>query len=143
MSMVENLWGIESLEDISTPDVPKRILAEQAALLRKITNGLLYGEVEVTSNKIYSSNGDVIVGLPDSTFEFNYGFYVCAPALGDYHHLLFTIHHDIGLYPCLIVEGDEEHPCSTEDDFTRIVHSILSSERARRIVESLVAQSAA
>jgi hypothetical protein len=143
MSMVENLWGIESLEDISTPDVPKRILAEQAALLRKITNGLLYGDVEATSDKAFSSKGELIVGHDDFRFEFNYGFYVCAPALGDYHHLLFSVHHDIGLYPCFVVEGDEGRPCQTEDDFTRIVHSILSSERVRRIVESLVAQSAA
>jgi hypothetical protein len=142
MSMVENLWGIETLDQISRPDVPKRILAEQASLLQKITNGLLYAEVGVTSkNKIISLLHDPL--SEDSFYEFNYNFNICAPALGDFHYSTFSVHHDVGLYPCIVVDGDRDIRCASEADLRAAVHAILTSDRVQRIVASLVAQSAA
>lgn len=140
--MVENLWGIDTLEQISRPDVPKRILAEQAGLLQKITNGLLYAEVDIAPRSV------LISSLHDphsdnSYYEFNYSFNICAPALGDFHYRIFSTHHDIGLYPCLVLGGDRDIRCNSEADLRTAVHDILSSDRVQSIVASLVAQSAA
>ena len=122
-----DLWP----NDLGATDVvpPVVILRQQAALLGTRFKYAITGEVQ----------SDDIDG------KFLHGFYIVAPALGDYHYLLFSIIHGIELYP-LAIQGVKDMTslsCNDEQTFIGSLQGIFQSEWTRKVIASLLAQSQA
>jgi hypothetical protein len=136
---MENLWP----EDITTSvdlNTPVELLQQQASYLGEMTKNELKG----------------IVGNSDALFdkgEFKYEFYINAPTLGNYSYKLFSISHDIDLYPVNIflenemikeILGDrytsniKAIKCSNEAHFIGTLGRVFAAKRTRNIITSLL-----
>ncbi len=107
---------------------PVGILREQAALLGQKTKNLV--EAEVTT----STHHDGTIMLQ---------FYLVVPAMDHYRYRLFSVNHGAELYPLDIYFGSGPGPFSkaaNEQDFISQLKNILSSEKTKRVVGSLLAQ---
>ena len=142
---MESLWP----EDIAVVETkaPVTILKEQASILGNETKGTVEGEV---------------AHVLDSSEElpFSYAFHIKAPALGDYRYRLFTIAHDVSMYP-LLVRPDETTlaelkarkalkefsvdpkgiDVGNERDFVRVLSLLFASRRTKQVVRAILAQS--
>lgn len=132
-----NLWP----EDIAVTNAvaPVTILKEQASLLGERTKNLVEGSV-VAPGIVR----DVDFLLKD---RFSYGFNLVAPALNNYRYRLFSISHGVEFYP-LTISGSEalnsdELQVNNEEEFFKALETIFSSEKTKRIIGSLIAQSSA
>jgi len=117
-------------------------LKEQASLLGRKTRNLLEGEV-VQVERVHP-NGP----------EFTYRFIIVAPALGDYRYGLFTISHDISLYPVTfrvdedikteLAAGSMSHgdmlTAEDEDELVKLLRQILASKKTQRVIAALLNQ---
>lgn len=85
-----DLWP----ETLVSPEVksPSAILREQASLLGKKTQDKIIADVELGETK---------------TQEFVYHFYLIAPSLNNYYFRLFSVTHDISLYPVTLYLGED------------------------------------
>ena len=128
-----NLWP----EDIDVSEViaPVTILKEQASLLGERTKNLVEGRVTPNNdNFLY-------------TTDFVYDFDLVAPALNNYRYRLFTIEHNVDLYPLFIRNFEAfavprlEVP--NEEEFLTRLAEIFSSRKAKSVIKSLIAQSRA
>jgi hypothetical protein len=121
-----NLWP----EDIAVTDdvAPVTILKEQASLLGQRTQNIV--EAYVIKPK-YATHRDP---------PFRYNFYLMAPAL-DYRYQLFTITHGLEFYPVSITFEDLTVEIADEDGLMQELANIFSSEKTKRIISSLIAQS--
>ena len=134
-----NLWP----EDITvTGQVPPvAILKEQGSLLGQRTQNLVVGRVSAADPE-----------GPDSEQDFCYEFDLVAPSLG-YRYQLFKVQHGAEFYPLAIYwdSPDNEKLCNIageggiedEDQFLSALEIIFSSERTRKVIGSLIAQSRA
>lgn len=148
-----DLWA----DDIAITDIkpPVAILKEQATLLGNKTQNTVLGEI--ISFKAYDSPNSEII----------HKFNVVAPALGNYSFELFLVSHNVDLYPLEITMDEKifgelssgETPLSSiirrqnitarlytvsadsEEMFVNFLGGILKSNRAKKIVRSLLAQS--
>lgn len=87
----------------------------------------------------------------DELTKFRYGFYIVAPALGNYRYKLFTIQHDVNLYPVKFTTDEdiknEIYPdkntisAGSEKEFLEILKKIFQSKRTKQIIGSLLSQS--
>lgn len=126
----KNLWGdFGSAEAIRTPTT---VLNEQASALNVATKGVLRGKIEVESVR----------------GEFQIVLSIVAPAINNYEFEVLQVSHGIELYPATVVAAWERHSadtgeveCENEDEFTRALARILGSDRVRRVISSLIAQS--
>lgn len=82
---MQDLWSKNIGKRIDNS--PVSIMREQAKLLGQKTNNLVEAEVGIGS----PNNG-----------SFVYHFYIVASTLNDYHFRLFTVEHDIDIYPLTI-----------------------------------------
>lgn len=71
---------------------PVAILREQAAILGDKTQNAITADVELSETQ---------------TQGFIYHFYLVAPALNNYYYRLFSVIHDISLYPVNIYLGED------------------------------------
>jgi len=134
---MDNLWP----DDITTINVkvPVAILREQASLLGKKTQNIVESQVQRLDK-----------GLEDVGM-FVYGFYIVAPALGNYRYKLFTVCHDVSSYPVNfdIDEDIKNEICpdkntisaESEKEFLEILKKIFQSKRTKQIIGSLISQS--
>ncbi|MCZ6675995.1 MAG: hypothetical protein O7E52_01970 [Candidatus Poribacteria bacterium] len=128
---IPDLWP----DDIAvTNDLkpPVAILRQQAALLGEKTQNLV--EAEISSSSIGSG--------------FRHHFNLVVPALDNYRFRLFYITHPISLYPINISvsspgKDDTVIEVKSEDEFTKALRGIFSSEETKRIIQALIAQSQA
>lgn len=122
-----NLWP----EDVAMTDAlaPVTILKEQASLLGQRTRNLVEARVSQRQS---------------SKFDFCYYFELVAPALDNYIYRLFQILHNVEFYPVWI-DFFEVSPIEVqnEDEFILELEKIFSSEKTKRIISSLIAQSRA
>lgn len=130
-----NLWPDFKAVDIITPVT---ILRQQAALLEKKTNGLVVAEVrsgiDYGSNTMVISQGQAVPLL--------HTFYLIAPALENYRYQLFRIKQSIDLYPIEF----KDSPCddvtvTNESEFYEELKKIFASEKTKKMIELLIAQS--
>lgn len=125
---VQDLWGeIPSTEGLRTPLL---ILREQAALLGQKTGNILEGDVHV------SRAGD----------NFRASLRIVAPALDNYIYTVLHITYPMISYPVRVldVEGPPiEQNCQNEEAFIEVLKRILSSDRVKKAITSLLAQSKA
>ena len=130
MSVRPSLWP----DDIAVTDAvaPVVLLKEQASLLGQETQNLVEARVHPGQSRY-------------SEYPFVYYFELVAPALDNYRYRLFEISHGVGFYPVRI--EFEEFACPrdaiSENDFMEELAKIFSSERTKRIISSLIAQSKA
>ncbi|KPA09970.1 hypothetical protein MHK_009824, partial [Candidatus Magnetomorum sp. HK-1] len=87
---MENLWP----DEVGTTTIvsPVAILREQAELLGEKMKNIVAAEVSS-----FDSSTDSII----------YHFYIVAPTLGNYRYRLFTVSHNVTLYPLEIYVDDE------------------------------------
>jgi hypothetical protein len=126
---IPDLWP----QDFGTsgPVPPVAILRGQAAALAERTKGLVTAEVRNWS---------------EDPGRFCYAFELIAPALDDYRYRLFTIDHDINLYPVELrapVIRPETYRAANPEEFAAVLKEVLSRDETLRVVRSLIAQSTA
>ena len=147
---LEDLWP----EDIDVTDElpPVSILKEQAALLGQRTKNLVEGRVRGGISD-YARTQFHYRGSDYPRTQFHYTFELVAPALENYRYELFSISHDVDIYP-LIVEWDSpdnamlsqvagERGIENEEQFIGALEIIFSSDRTRKVISSLISQSRA
>lgn len=143
-----DLWP----DDITTHTglkAPVTILKEQGTLLGRKTSNIVEG---------------MILKSPIDTKDFfEYDFYLVAPALGDYRYQLLRIKHSVDLYPLSIyiggdvfeelsaevkgqaaaTAGEYQHAlkADSEDRFMEILRAIFATQKVRRVIEAIIAQS--
>lgn len=135
-----NLWP----DDISVTEQvpPVAILKEQGSLLGQRTKNLVEGRVSAADAE----------GPGFSDQDFCYEFDLVAPALG-YRYQLFRIQHGVDFYP-LGIDWDSpdnvsisnlhgEAGIENEEKFLEALEIIFSSEKTRKVIGSLIAQSRA
>jgi hypothetical protein len=130
-----NLWPEEIIYE--GEKAPLAILKEQASILSSKTKYNISAKMEV--NQAYTK------GL-----KFAYNFYITAPTLG-FSYKIFWIVNTIELYPVDVwPDGDiakemqlEESYISAkcEEGFRDILRAIFNSEKTKRVLGALVAQS--
>ncbi len=120
-----NLWP----EDFGTPEQtpPVVILRQQADMLGQRTQNLLTGEVESIQSGQWS---DVLY----------HNFYVKAPVLGGYRYKLFFVSQKVAsFYPVTL--SDDPSEIADENYLEISLRNIFSSEKTKKIIQSLLAQS--
>ena len=152
---MDDLWPDDIGDNL--PKAPVTILRDQASALGQKTKNIVEAEVSIL-NREFSSNNDI----------FSYAFIIVAPALNVYRYNLFSISHNIQLYPVTFdldtdifnevdfiekITNREETSedtfvipettvsAATEEDFLRILKIILNSKKARYVINALLSQS--
>jgi hypothetical protein len=125
LQMSVHLWPDDL--GVATRRAPVAILREQAGFLSNKTLHLVEGRVKSEA----SDNN-----------QFLHNFYLVAPALDRYQFLLFTIEHDVDFYPIKIL-SEQEHSvvANTEDEFTTKLADLFASDKTKKVVHALIAQS--
>lgn len=154
--MVDDLWP-EELESAKIRP-PVAILKEQASLLGQKTKNVVEGAV----SEVFTVDED-----EEKTME--YSFNLVAPALGGYRYRLFTMSHDIRMYPLIITMEREifqevnpetsgkmsvsvsvsdrllrlrnQAKVDTEAEFLALLKKIFAATKTRQIIAAILAQS--
>ena len=121
--MDESFWVISDVANVKTP---LSILREQASALTEQTKGTLVGVVETKSDG----------GRMEDRLE------ISVPSLNDYRYRILTYEHTIELYPGTVL-ANLNHSVSNENEFIELVRQILSSDRTRNVLTSLLSQAVA
>jgi hypothetical protein len=121
--MVESFWVIPDVANVKTP---LSILREQASALTEQTKGTLVGVVETKSDG----------GRMEDRLE------ISVPSLNDYRYRILTYEHTIELYPGTVL-ANLNHSVSNKNEFIELVRQILSSDRTRNVLTSLLSQAVA
>lgn len=151
--MEKSLWGDINIESIETP---KSILESQAAFLPKLTERKVYAQVQNISEEKLNA-------VPTVKRDFNYGFYLKSDYLDKYSYNLFSIHHNINIYPLNIsigsdlkeeieiditfsgiekrVDSNNTFIVKDGEKFKYVIGAILKSENVRNIISSLISLS--
>jgi hypothetical protein len=125
----KNLWG--KLPDTETITTPTTILKEQAAELTEMTKAVLLGDVTVVQQ--YS--------------KFELQLIIRVPLLDNYEYVVLYATHTLDLYPVTVSPGWDRYTaksqvtCTNREEFESAVGTILSSDKMRQVLTSLVAQS--
>jgi len=122
---------------------PITILKEQAILLQQKSNGVIKAQVRRIRN-----NEEV----NEEKGHFLYEFVVIAPILQAYERRLFTISHEIELYPIAIETdeiiaremgdpGNEAIQVKSEPDYIEQLRRIFCCKKTKKIINAMLAQS--
>ena len=120
-----SLWG-ELPVDIKI-ETPLSILKAQAAILSKVSGGLLEGKVSKYENREY---------------QLSHELQIVVPALGNYSLAVVSIQHQITLYPVTVYANleNKEWACDDAEELKEQLGFILQGESVRRAVGALLAQ---
>lgn len=127
-----DLWPSEIGEDAVR--APVAILREQAAFLGKKTKNIVEAEVSASTRR------SVVVNDGVKLFEFSHDFNLRVSALSNYRYTLFSIYHDLPLYPVFISWADHTFRCNNEDELLSQLQQIFSAEHTLRVIRSLITQ---
>lgn len=142
-----DLWPNDlGLVDIKSP---LSILKDQASMLGQKTQMIVKAEVGRGNVEYYFRSANI---KKEDLKKFFYDFYIVAPVLENYRYRLFGIMHDIDLYPVeflLDVEIEEEIigeevdllVAHSESHFIDMLGRILNSNKTKKVIRSLLAQS--
>jgi hypothetical protein len=124
----KNLWG-ELHIDALNQTTPTQILKDQAALLSDMTKSVLQADVTVS---LYN-------GI------FNLDLNIVAPAIENYRYEVVSVTHGLEMYPVTVKPQNDlsahDIVCKNDTEFETALGEILSSERVRRVIGLLLAQS--
>ena len=129
-SDTHSFWGLD-FEEESLEETPRQVLIQQAEVLGEITNDLLRGAVNTRKDPQYSE-------------YLLHDFVVVAPRLDGYRFKILQISQPITIYPLEIRGGmleEEVIECNNIDEFKKYVKEILSSEKTKKVIQSLYVQS--
>ena len=128
---IKSLWGDLPIENtIRTPYV---ILKEQASILTKATNGLLFGRVSRRS--IQDKN--------HSKYNFYCWLDIAVPSINNYSILIVEMSYPNTFYPVEISTPVIDHvfeECHSEEALDSILGQILSSNEVRRVISGLLSE---
>ncbi|RLC13043.1 MAG: hypothetical protein DRI57_17030 [Deltaproteobacteria bacterium] len=131
---------------------PVTILKEQASLLGQKTQNAVQAQVR----SIEADYQGYWETLTEKEMKLRYEFCILAPGLGNYRYKLFTISHNVDLYPVIFnldegVAGEMEDDrfekrgtevlAKSEKEFSDMLKEILRSERTKEIIQVLFSQS--
>ncbi len=76
----------------------------------------------------------------DEKMEFRHSLYLLVPTLGNYRYFLLSVHHKPEIYPIRTLDAtmDRQEAASDLDQFREKLREILSSDRVRRIIGTLL-----
>ncbi|MDM8523547.1 hypothetical protein QUF80_09275 [Desulfococcaceae bacterium HSG8] len=119
----ENLWG--ELPEIGKIRIPLSILREQASLLGHMTERLLEASV------FMNDNSDQLI---DAVLK------ISVPALSSYTVGIVQIKHKAEFYPVTLINllTSEAREANNEAEFVEALGQILTSDKVRRVIESLL-----
>ena len=130
-----DLWPTD-IEKPSNVKSPLFICREQAALLSSKTNNIIGAEVNQIDFPVPA--------------DFTYGFFIVSNSL-NYRYKLFSIAHDISLYPVKIFcDRDiiseirknktifDYETIENEEDFISFLRGILNSQKTKRVIGNLL-----
>jgi hypothetical protein len=124
---VDDLWPDDIL--FLEQRAPVTILKDQAFALGKRTQNIVIADVR--------SHQDVM-----GTRKFEHSFVIRAPSL-NYEYQLFSVTHDIELYPVQLFFEDFKEGrafAGSEREFLRLLQEVLSSDKTRKVVAAIYAQ---
>jgi hypothetical protein len=128
----KNLWG--ELPEMDDTVTPLMIMRDQANVLRDATKGVLVANIETT---------------PLAMGRMRHDFYLVAPLLNNYRHLLFSVEHGIEAYPVSVtvtfahVNPKNKVPCKDQTAFENLLAIILKHKETQSALSSLIANSRA
>jgi len=124
--MSDDLWPEDIVDVTIIP--PVVFLKEQASALTKKTDGLVEGHIES------SQEGQ----------KFMHRFNFVAPALGHYTLSFLRVTHQIDLYPIRVQDVLNNAVYSgleSREEFGKALSEIFSTEKVKKVIHSLIAQS--
>jgi hypothetical protein len=114
----------------NTETPPIVLLREQADLIATRTSGKIVGKVQ-------SGKG--------GNQQFIHSLLLVAPLLDNYSFVLVSVSHPIELYPLEVVAREiiapEPTVCRTPAEFEAALRKIFASERVRKVISAILAQS--
>jgi hypothetical protein len=120
----KNLWGnLPSEIEIETP---YDILVQQGKVLEDATRNRLVGLVTTKTN----SEGDLV-----------HSFYIQAPLLDGYAHLLLSVVHGASTFPLKVHWNGKKFPVPSMAVFQRLLGTVLKKASTREVIQNLMAQS--
>ena len=143
---MSDLWP----DDLTSENLvaPVTILREQGERLGERTRNIVVGAVEAVD--LYEYMDDIPVAIDSKNFS--YGFYIKSSSI-NYTYKLFDINHSIDLYPVQINLDSgvarELHlgtafiSAENEFEFVEALRKILNTEKTKRIIRAILAQSPA
>ncbi len=169
MTKMESLWPEEDF-GVPETTAPIVILRQQAYALEQKTRNILEAEVssspfhlktdkflsayESASSNLVKPQLKSILGTNDFEEEeiiqsenespdgLRHSFYIKAPALGGYRYRLFSVSHKaISIYPLSISFDGKPSKATNEEEFRTTLRDIFASERTKKVVQALLAQS--
>ncbi len=126
----KDMWGDFQVEAIRTP---VQILREQAAALGPKTRNLVVAEVNTSArDRSFKSRKK----------DFVHELTLVVPSLDDYRYLLFSLSHDVELYPVHVeyLANDVEIDVASEEELNEVLQDVLSSPKTKNIISSLLGQ---
>ena len=131
-----DLWP--ELDKINSVETPKKILEKQAEYLSKKTNGVVYAICEEQTRNMLNEQV--------RQYDFKYDFSIASKNLEDYRFKVFSVYHNIILYPLLIVMGTQvandigmkKKTASNKEEFEDALKLIFSSKVIEDIVSTLM-----
>jgi hypothetical protein len=149
---MEPLWNLD-LEP-SKMQAPLNVLKEQASFLGKMTKNVLEAEVKKTEPlytiQSFNKTRSGIDLMAKYIVGFSYEFVIKAPSL-NYSYRLFAVLYDVYLYPIEIfpdidimreIGSNEEYIIANDEKkFIELLRVILSAEKTRKILSSLMSES--
>ncbi len=137
---MEDLWpDDDDIKLVTKIKAPVAILKEQAALLGEKTDNIVTAMVVS-----YSPAGLELR-------RFHYIFYIEAPILAGYRYELFTMSHDIELYPVYfsvdesikiaVFDREVKIIANSEAEFIGILKKIFNSDKTKKIIGAIFSQS--
>lgn len=139
---MDNLWP--NFNEIQKIKTPKEILEEQGKMLPKLTNSLVYATIDPST--IFDTDFTV-----STKYDFTYDFNIRGKDLENYKFKLFTVGHNISIYPVRIRLEPEikkeiglkniDIVLETNNDFINILKQVLNSERLKYVIASIISLS--
>jgi hypothetical protein len=120
----ENYWPTDF--GVPAEVTPLTVLKEQATFLGERTKNLIEGRVQTK--------------VEGEAMKFRHSLYLVVPTLGNYRYFLLSVTHNPTIYPIEIFDATSERAIMARDfeEFKEKLREILSSDRVKRIVGSLL-----
>ncbi|MDX2043592.1 MAG: hypothetical protein SF097_20410 [Acidobacteriota bacterium] len=123
-----NLWPQDLFTTVDVQRTPLAILREQAAILGDNARNLIEARVVTTTDYFL-------------TRDFLQTFNLVSPVLSNYTYQLFQVQHPIEGYPLVVSFEDSQKKIDSEDEFIEELKTIFASEKTRRVIQAMIAQS--
>jgi len=135
---MDNLWPEDIFDNSIKIRPPVQILKEQASIFNERSKKIVVAEV-------------VSVHITDAS-KFGFMFKIKAPALNNYSFSLFYVIHKIELYPVSLTIDEEfykgnggelkkDSMASDEQEFNAILRDVFTSQKLKKIISAILAQS--